>query len=95
MITKEGIPFLGLKKFPHTGSYEGMRYYIKSLDKGESVTAFVYPEPYCFENTADEEKTSQAFPFTAEGMDELVEWLNQQYTGDVERWKSAKEMSWA
>ena len=78
MITKLGMPFGGLAKAGFTGSNDGMRFFIKSFEEGK-ITAFVYPEPYCFADTPDEEKISKDFEYTQEGVDKCVEWLNNIY----------------
>ena len=55
MITKMGVPFNGLAGAGFSGSYKGMRFFMKTYDK-ENISVFVYPEPYNFENTKDENK---------------------------------------
>ena len=47
----------------------------------------IYPEPFSFEVTAEEEKTYREFPFTQEGFDEAVAWLNEEYERQKERWE--------
>ena len=44
MITKIGVPFKGLAGDGFSGSYKGMRFFIKTYDK-ENITVYVYPEP--------------------------------------------------
>ena len=53
MIDKRLVPVNGLKKEPFSGCHHGMRYYFLCDDSKESFTAFVYPEPWCFEQTPD------------------------------------------
>ena len=88
MITSQGMPFLGLKKFPYTGSYMGMHYYMKSFDKGETISVFVYPGPWCFEKTAEEKKVKKDFQFSLEGVEEVADWLNAIYQEKEELWKT-------
>lgn len=88
MITKMGMPFAGLKKAGFSGSHKGMRFFVKSYED-DTITAFVYPEPYNFENTQDDKKESEKFPYTTEGVDQCVEWLNKKYEQDKEKWDSA------
>ena len=45
MITKMGVPFNGLAGAGFSGSYKGMRFFMKTYDK-ENISVFVYPEPY-------------------------------------------------
>ena len=39
----------------------------------------MWPEPYAFLATPDEQKTWKEFPFTEDGIVSGVEWLNEQY----------------
>ena len=69
MIDKKLIPVKGLKKEPFSGSHFGMRYYFCADDTKENFLVFVYPEPWSFEKTPDEQKTQNTFPMTEDGMD--------------------------
>lgn len=42
MITKIGVPFKGLAGDGFSGSYKGMRFFMKTYDK-ENITVYVYP----------------------------------------------------
>ena len=64
MIDKKLIPVKGLKKEPFSGSHFGMRYYFCADDTKENFLVFVYPEPWSFEKTPDEQKTQNTFPMT-------------------------------
>ena len=66
-----------------------MRYYFLCDDSKESFTAFVYPEPWCFEQTPDVEKTSASFPVSEEGMDDAIAWLFEQYESNKTKWHAA------
>lgn len=93
MIDLHGVismPFL--KKSRFTGSYQGMRYVLR---KKENVLAeaaedepskteivletVIWPEPFNFENTAEEKKHSRAFSFDKEGLEQAVAWLNEEF----------------
>ena len=88
MITKIGVPFKGLAGDGFSGSYKGMRFFMKTYDK-ENISVFVYPEPYNFENTKDENKEKVEFPYTHEGVDQCIDWLNQKYIDDKDAKKHA------
>lgn len=79
MIDKKLIPVKGLKKEPFSGSHFGMRYYFCADDTKENFLVFVYPEPWSFEKTPDEQKTQNTFPITEDGMDAAISWLLEQY----------------
>ena len=87
-VKKESfVPMAFFKKEAYTGIFKGMRYrVIKSEDQFEAV---VYPEPYCFEATPDENKVKNTFPFTEEGRESVVNWLNDQYDSRKAEWDSA------
>lgn len=83
MITTEDLLNLNFyKKERFTGSYQGMRYLIQKEtpeDGSDVFRATVWPGPYNSETTADDLKTSATFPFTAEGKQQIADWLNAQW----------------
>ncbi len=76
MIKREQLSYNYIQKEPLSGSEQGMRFYIQK--KGDIMLVTVYPEPYCFVKTPDDDKISHEFPNTPEGLDEAVLWLNEQ-----------------
>lgn len=93
MIDSKELFHLSFYKKTHfTGSYEGMRYYItkakasKDEDAPDVLRAIIYPEPYNFECTPDEDKTSKDFPFTEEGIRLACDWMNEQYEARRDEW---------
>ncbi len=84
-----GLPYVN--RGVYTGSYKGMRYRMckkETEEKGKYLETVIYPEPYCFEVTPEEEKEFREFPFTEEGFEQAVAWLNQEYKSQKERWKA-------
>ena len=67
-----------------TGSNKGMRWKIYFDEEG--IKAAVWPEPYCFECTPDEQKTFATFPEDTEGMHDAERWVDEQYYADVQKW---------
>ena len=76
---------------PFAGSFKGMRYRIimekreTGKDKDDKpvfekyfMTA-VWPEPYSYEATEPEKISKKEFPFTAEGYDDLIKYLNERH----------------
>ena len=74
------------------GSHMGMRFRVarqplenvsfrsrEEQAKDASLSVSVWPEPYAFAKTPKEEITEQTFPFSEEGMEDAVQWLNEQY----------------
>lgn len=76
----------------YTGSCQGMRFLIRpageSKDDAE-FEAFTFPEPYNFEHTAENKKTRKTFPYSEEGLDQIHQWLNEQYEERKEYWTAA------
>lgn len=80
MLKREDVLSLGyLKKAVFRGSYRGMRFQMQKEAKEEETILKVYawPEPFTFDKTAEELKVSQEFPFTNDGLEQSVDWLNQ------------------
>ncbi len=87
---------------PYLGSHRGMRFRIArnpmedvSLkapeDKqGASFDVTIWPEPFCFEETAEEEKKTKQFPFDMDGKEQLIAWLNEQYEERFDEWEKAR-----
>lgn len=83
-----------IKKEPLTGSMAGMRYrMVKSGEKdAEKLLVTIWPEPFCFEKTEESRKQSQEFSFGSDGLQEAIQWLNEQYEAQIEVWKNADTM---
>lgn len=95
MIDKKLIPVTGLKKEPFSGSHNGMRYLFRGDDgkSSSTFTVFVYPEPWCLEQTPEEKIQSSSFPLTEEGMDQAIAWLWKCFDENRSKWLDAsKEM---
>jgi len=63
-------------------SFQGMRYQVEKWQKDneeECFRAAIWPEPFCFEKTPEENKTYAYFPYTEEGLDDVYDWLCTQY----------------
>jgi hypothetical protein len=89
-INKEHfMPLAYFKSQAFTGSLSGMRYLVQKASKtvttvdGEEqssniLEAFVWPEPFSFEHTPDEQKIRMEFEFSEEGISAAVDWINEQ-----------------
>ncbi|MDK2967587.1 MULTISPECIES: GNAT family acetyltransferase [Lacrimispora] len=88
MLNKENfVPIQFFKKEAYTGSMNGMRYRIKKEDEG--LEAAVYPQPYCYEATPDEKKIKAVFPFSEEGREQAINWINEQFIEKQDLWAAA------
>ncbi len=91
MIEEKDILSLNYYRYnqPFSGSFQGMRYRIirvpdqkdedGNVTEPEMLEAVIWPEPFSFEKTADELKTSRRFPFTEEGHAQVTAWLNAEH----------------
>ena len=74
------------------GSYKNMRFMIKrepsanlfynSEERNNTdakIVGKVWPEPFCLEKTKPELVITEENPFTEEGIEELRQWINNQY----------------
>lgn len=94
MVTTEDVLNMNFyKKETFTGSYKGMRYRLKKETEeipsdnpevpAETKNIFlchIWPGPYNFATTPEEEKRSATFPFTKEGKQAAVDWINEQWS---------------
>ena len=77
-ISLKGIFSLELiRKERFAGSHGKMRYMLM-MDEGK-MKACVYPEPYCWEATPEDQQVFGFFEYSADGIEELTKWLNQKY----------------
>lgn len=62
-------------------SFQGMRYQVERVvaDEEKHLKATIWPEPFCFEKTADEKKESKEFVYSDEGLLALHQWLCDSY----------------
>lgn len=82
MIEKDKFLNLNiLKKEDYTGSMDGMRYRLVKEEEEEQkfIRVTAWPEPFCFDKTPEEQKTSIRVAFSEEGKEEAADWLNRQW----------------
>lgn len=84
MIENHNLPLNYIKKENLAGSYQGMRYMFQKQEDGLMV--YIWPEPYCFEKTADEKKVSKQFEFSEEGKISAIQWMNEEYEKRKDEW---------
>ena len=89
MISIMGLTVKALKKEPFSGSYHGMRYYLNTSD--DTLNVWIYPEPWCFEQTPEEDKTYKDFSFTQEGLDDAITWINESWSTNQDYWEQMEK----
>ena len=90
-----GLPYIN--RGVYTGSYQGMRYRLSKETREEEAKVLqfvIYPEPYSFDNTPEEQKEYKDFPFSKDGFDEAIVYLNQQFDEQYDRWDHALKNRW-
>jgi len=92
MIRREDILSMEyLKKTEYTGSHQGMRFRLEKREDGEKkeLLVTVWPEPFNFLKTPDEEKTTEIFTFDEDGVVDAIAWMNDLLFAQKDRWDAA------
>lgn len=95
MIEKEKFHVLNyIKKEEYCASMEGMRYMLKKKEAEEApvLEVIIWPQPYCYAKTPEEKKQRKEFAFSADGVAEAADWLNEQYTEQKPLWELSKKL---
>ena len=68
-----------------------MRYRLEGVDGGEGkqLKATVWPEPFNFFTTPEEDKLSELFSFDEDGVTDAVAWMNDRYFEDKKKYEEA------
>lgn len=80
-----------LKKTEFTGCHQGMRYRLEGIagESGKQLKVTVWPEPFNFFKTPEEQKQSAVFDFSDEGVETAVAWMNERLVDDAAKWDHA------
>ena len=82
MLSREDFLSLNfVKKEDFTGSHKGMRFMLhqETVEEEKKLRVYIWSEPFGFEATPDEEKISELFEFSEEGLGRAIEWMNGNY----------------
>lgn len=94
MIDKEQFHIFNyIKKEEYTASMKGMRYMLKKKEKEEKAVleVIIWPEPYCYAKTPEEKKQRMEFEFSAQGVEQAADWLNEQYEQQKPLWELSQK----
>lgn len=100
MITREDVLSIEfLKKTEYHGCHQGMRFRIEKAtvpgeEEGQTKTVLkttIWPEPFNFHTTPEEEKTSTITSFDEDGIVDSIAWMNNMLFEQKERFDRAKE----
>lgn len=92
MIQREDILSMEyLKKTEFTGCHQGMRYRLEGIsgEEGKKLLVTVWPEPFNFFKTPQEQKSSAQFSFDEDGVIDAVAWMNDRFMEEKDRWENA------
>ncbi len=94
MIVREDILSMEyLKKTEYTGCHQGMRYRLEGVmaDDVKKLKATIWPEPFNFFTTPEEEKQSELFEFCEDGVVDAIGWMNNCLFEDKNKWEEAPQ----
>ena len=94
MIQREDILSMEyLKKTEYTGCHQGMRYRLEgvSTEEGKQLKVTVWPEPFNFLKTPEEQKSHALFSFDEDGVVDAIAWMNDRLFEDADKWEHAGE----
>lgn len=78
-LTMLSISFLN--KLPFKGSYNGKRFMFQKVknekDNSDALKLYVWDDVYNFENTQDSDKVVIDLPFTKEGIEEGIDYIEK------------------
>ena len=92
MIVRDDILSMEyLKKTEFTGCHRGMRYRLEgvSAEEGKQLKVTVWPEPFNFFKTPEEQKTSAFFSFDEDGVVDAIAWMNDRLFEEKDKWDNA------
>ena len=67
-----------IKKERYTGSNDGVRFMLekKSVEgEDDKILVCIWPEPFSFEKTEEDQKRFREFPYNDEGLEEAVSYI--------------------
>ena len=82
MLKREDFLSLNfVKKEDFTGSHKGMRFMLhqETVEEEKKLKVYIWSEPFGFDATPDEEKLSELFAFSEEGLAQAIDWMNERY----------------
>ena len=79
-----------LKKSSFTGCCQGLRYRLEGVpvESEKKLRVTVWPEPFNFFTTPEEEKESTEFSFDEDGVTDAVAWMNSRLSEEKDKWEN-------
>lgn len=97
MLDKETFhPLNYIKKEEYSGSMDGMRYLFKKIRNGDEdvIGVTIWPEPFNLLHTPEHLRESIEVPLTTEGVERAVDWINERYEAERDRWQESLHKPW-
>ena len=94
MIVRDDILSMEyLKKTEFTGCHQGMRYRLEKVEQEEQkfLKTTIWPEPFNFIKTPEEEKESELLSFDEDGVMDAIAWMNNKLFEEKDKWDNAKK----
>ncbi len=94
MIVREDILSMEyLKKTEYTGCHQGMRYRLEKveIDEKKHLKVTVWPEPFNYFTTPQEQKQSKLFDFEEDGVVDAIGWMNDCLFEEKDKWDQASK----
>ena len=94
MIQREDILSMEyLKKTEYTASHQGMRYRLEAVagEDGKKLKTTVWPEPFNYFTTPEEDKQFALFDFNEDGIVDAISWMNNCLFEGHDKYKKASE----
>lgn len=82
MLTRADFLSLNfVKKEDFTGSHKGMRFMLhqETVEEEKMLKVWIWSEPLGFEATPDENKITELFEFSEDGLSSAIDWMNERY----------------
>ena len=89
VLEKKPMLLKNLAVYGTNGSKSGMQYTLKK--EGDMLAAYTFPAPFSFAYTDDRYKTREELPWTEDGYDAAIAWINDQYENRKEEWLKAEK----
>lgn len=92
MIRREDILSMEyLKKTEYTGCHQGMRYRLEGVpgEGGKVLRCTLWPEPFNYITTPEDQKENRDFSFDEDGVTDAVAWMNDRLFEEKDKWEHA------
>lgn len=91
IVRKDILSMEYLKKTEYTGNHQGMRYRLEGImvEQDKKLKVTVWPEPFNYFTTPIEQKQSQFFDFSEDGVIDAIAWMNDRLFEERDKWEHA------